>query len=222
MIYAKYLQLLQWLCRRELKKITKSYPNTREELIRYHDFMAIGCVDAENPARDRLLGISVGTARMLEKTNFDSNNPQRIIQFYIKEKNSQIGEEMIIEKFAGHEEQMAKLGKHSWNILRLIGLSKDLTVMNIPLDHLNVYDIYEKLTLREMAMHINAVNDADLNFPIILDEDGEIMDGRHRIMKAMVRGEKFIKAVRFDKNPVPCRSETDASQLARQFILTGD
>ncbi len=69
LLYAKYLELLQWLCRRELKKITKTYPNTRKELIRYHDFMAISCVDAETPARDRLLGISVGTARMLEDSS---------------------------------------------------------------------------------------------------------------------------------------------------------
>jgi hypothetical protein len=77
--------------------------------------------------------------------------------------------------------------------------------MVIPLDHLNVYHNYEKLTLREMVMHIKAVNNADLSKPIILDEDGEIMDGRHRIMKAMLTGEETVKAVRFDENPSPCK-----------------
>ena len=114
---------------------------------------------------------------------------------------------MIIEKFADHKEQMSRLGKFNWSVSRLVELSKGLQVMTIPLDHLNVYNKYEALTLRDMVMHFNAVNDADLKYPIILDEDGEIMDGRHRIMKAMLIGKKTIKAVRFDKNPEPCRVE---------------
>ena len=104
-------------------------------------------------------------------------------------------------------DQYSRLGKNTWSVHRLIGLSKDFPVMEIPLDHLNVYNTYEKLTLREMVMHIKAVNDSDLSFPIILDEDGEIMDGRHRIMKAMLTGEKTIKAVRFDRNPSPCKRD---------------
>jgi len=112
---------------------------------------------------------------------------------------------MIIEEFMKHSEQMSKLGKYHFSVARLVELSKDFKVMNIPLDHLNVYNRYSDLTLRDMAMHMNAVNNSDLSYPIILDEDGEIMDGRHRIIKAMITGEKSIKAVRFDKNPEPCK-----------------
>lgn len=77
--------------------------------------------------------------------------------------------------------------------------------MEVPLDHLSVYYIYEKLTLREMVMHMRAVNEADLTFPIILDEDGELLDGRHRLMKAMLIGTDTVRVVRFDENPSPCR-----------------
>ncbi len=112
---------------------------------------------------------------------------------------------MKINTFVSYKDQMAKLGKHHFSVARLVELSKNFKVITIPLDHLNVYNKYENLTLREMAMHINAVNNADLAYPIILDEDGEIMDGRHRIIKAMVTGEKSIKAVRFDENPEPCK-----------------
>lgn len=111
---------------------------------------------------------------------------------------------MVIEKFIEYEEQISKLGNHCFSVARLVELTKNFKVMSIPLDHLNVYNTYENLTLRKMAMHINAVNNADLSYPIILDEDGEIMDGRHRIIKAMVEGKKTIKAVRFNKNPEPC------------------
>jgi hypothetical protein len=44
-----------------------------------------------------------------------------------------------------------------------------------------------------MVTHMKAVNDADLEKPIILDEDGELMDGRHRMMKAMLTGAETIK-----------------------------
>lgn len=110
---------------------------------------------------------------------------------------------MKIEKWVSTKEQMARLGRHSWSVARLFELSRDFPVMEIPLDHLNVFAKYD-LTLREMVMHFKAVKNADLKKPIILDEDGEIMDGRHRIMKALLIGAKTIKAVRFDENPRPC------------------
>ncbi len=100
---------------------------------------------------------------------------------------------------------MCSLGRHSWSVARLLELAKDLPVMEVPLDHLSVYYIYEKLTLREMVMHMRAVNEADLTFPIILDEDGELLDGRHRLMKAMLIGTDTVRVVRFDENPSPCR-----------------
>ena len=87
----------------------------------------------------------------------------------------------------------------------MLELSKDLPVMEVPLNHLNVWHSYEKLTLRDMVMHMKAVNAADLNYPIIIDEDGELMDGRHRLMKAMLNGVDTVKVVKFEENPSPCR-----------------
>lgn len=113
---------------------------------------------------------------------------------------------MKIKEWIGYKDQMCSLGRNSWSVARLVELAKDLPVMEVPLDHLNVYYTYNSLTLREMVMHAKAINDADLSFPIILDEDGELMDGRHRVMKAMIRGDKTIKAVRFDENPSPCQT----------------
>lgn len=104
-------------------------------------------------------------------------------------------------------DQCAIAGKHKWCVARLFELSKNLPVMEIPLNHLNIYASYEKLTLREMVMHMKAVQDSDLSCPIILDEDGELLDGRHRIMKALLEGHETIKAVRFDENPPPCHVE---------------
>jgi hypothetical protein len=112
---------------------------------------------------------------------------------------------MKIKDWISPSEQMSSIGNHSWSVPRLFELARELPVMDIPLDHLDLWHSYKDLTLREMVMHMKAVNDADLGRPIILDEDGQIMDGRHRLMKAMLTGAATIKAVRFDENPSPCR-----------------
>lgn len=112
---------------------------------------------------------------------------------------------MKIKNWHQPHEQMCNLGRHHWSVPRLFELARELPVMDIPLNHLSLYYTYEKLTLREMVTHMKAVNDADLEKPIILDEDGELMDGRHRLMKAMLTGAETIKAVRFDENPSPDR-----------------
>lgn len=114
---------------------------------------------------------------------------------------------MKIRPWVSYREQMCQLGKLIWSVPRLIELSRGLPVMEVPLDHLCVYHRYANLTLRDMVMHMRAVNAADLERPIILDEDGELMDGRHRIMKAMLLGQPTIKAVRFEDNPVADRVE---------------
>ena len=114
---------------------------------------------------------------------------------------------MKVKTWCLPKDQMCTLGRHSWSIPRLFELSRELPVMEVPLDHLNVYYIYNKLTLREMVMHMQAVNAADLNMPIIFDEDGELMDGRHRLMKAMLTGQETIKVVRFEENPSPCQEK---------------
>lgn len=112
---------------------------------------------------------------------------------------------MKIKNWCEPSNQLCTLGKHQWSVSRLHELAKNLKVMEVPLDHLNVYYIYERLTLRDMVMHIRAIEAADMTYAIILDEDGELMDGRHRIMKAMMEGLSTIKVVRFEVNPEPCR-----------------
>lgn len=104
------------------------------------------------------------------------------------------------------DEQTCSLGSHEWSVPRLITLTKDLPIMDVNMNHLHVFQVYEKLTLREMVMHMRVVRKANLEYPIILDEDGELMDGRHRIMKALYLGKSTIKAVRFVTNPSPCRN----------------
>ena len=111
---------------------------------------------------------------------------------------------MKIPEWCDYKTQTCSIGRNRYSVARLVSLSKDLKIMDVPLDHLNVFNTYKHLSMREMIMHFKAIQGADLKYPIILDEDGEIMDGRHRIMKAIMEGNETIKAVRFDVNPPAC------------------
>lgn len=61
----------------------------------------------------------------------------------------------------------------------------------------------KKPTLREIAQHCRRINSASLEKPIILNADGSLMDGGHRLCKAILEGHKTIKAVQFTSMPEP-------------------
>ena len=111
---------------------------------------------------------------------------------------------VTIEPLPDHSQQGCRLGKHYWSVARLIALSQGFEPFTLPLHHLNIYKVYGDLTLRQVVELMKATQEASLEFPIILDEDGEIMDGRHRVMKALLEGKDSVLAVRFNKNPPPC------------------
>lgn len=52
-----------------------------------------------------------------------------------------------------------------------------------------------------------------LVYPVILSSDGRIMDGMHRVLKALIRGESHILAVRFISDPEPDFVGIDPDEL---------
>ena len=58
-------------------------------------------------------------------------------------------------------------------------------------------------TLREVSLHTARIVAADLTYPIILNDNGALMDGGHRICKALLEGQETIWAVRFEEMPSP-------------------
>ena len=77
-------------------------------------------------------------------------------------------------------------GLCAWNVRRLVELSRDL-----PREHVDIVD------------HARLMLDRDLSFPIILSSDGRIMDGMHRVCKALLENRADIEAVRFLEDPEP-------------------
>ena len=111
--------------------------------------------------------------------------------------------EKLVKNLKGLDSQTFFDRDKVWRVSRLIVLSHDLEVMEIPLKHLNIYNLYPILDkTMDFVEYVRKVNKADLSCPIILDEEGYVMDGRHRICKALLLNKKTIKAVRFDETPV--------------------
>jgi hypothetical protein len=54
-----------------------------------------------------------------------------------------------------------------------------------------------------MIEHMTLTEEADLSFPIIVSSNGAVMDGMHRVAKAVREGRKEIAAVQFDQDPDP-------------------
>jgi hypothetical protein len=106
--------------------------------------------------------------------------------------------------------QPSKNGFYAWDVDKLIEKSKDLP--RIPVLLADIKELDEtfwyngsdsKPTVRSIVDHINLVNDVDLKYPIILSKEGRIMDGMHRVAKALLAGHEEILAVKFTKDLQP-------------------
>lgn len=107
-----------------------------------------------------------------------------------------------------------------WDVERLWSLAQGL----IPFD-INVNDIREidsdcwfcdvrPSTIRNVAQHAKRIHEADLTFPIILNSDGTLMDGGHRVAKAVITGQSIVQAVRFEEMPAPDLIDEDGSSVS--------
>jgi hypothetical protein len=98
----------------------------------------------------------------------------------------------------------------AWDVDHLIELSRELPVREVPLDAIAEVDAdywyrYAPVpcTVRRVVEHMQRVLDADLSYPIILAADGRVMDGMHRVARAILDGRATIRAVQFDVQPEP-------------------
>ena len=99
-------------------------------------------------------------------------------------------------------------GLLAWDVDHLVDLSKHLPRKRIRLADIQDLDELwcgedERPTCRAMLEHIRLIDEADLSFPIILSSTGAVMDGRHRIAKALLQGRVEIEAVQFEEDPEP-------------------
>lgn len=95
---------------------------------------------------------------------------------------------------------------HVWDVERLWVLADSLEAKSLPIETISGIDedgwfSMEKPTLRNVAKHAEKIMQAELRYPIILNVDGSIMDGAHRVAKALCLGHSEIRAVQFAETP---------------------
>jgi hypothetical protein len=101
------------------------------------------------------------------------------------------------------------LGLCAWNIHRLIELAAHFPRERVPLSAIRELDEPywagggKQMTCREVVEHARLMLDCDFEFPVILSSDGRVMDGMHRVCKALLEGLHEIEAVRFMNDPDP-------------------
>ena len=99
-------------------------------------------------------------------------------------------------------------GLCAWDVRKLIELSRDFPVMpykvaECPELESNHWYKHVVPTPASIIEHAELIRDADLSYPIILGADDRVMDGMHRICKAVMEGLSEIPAVRFVEDPEP-------------------
>lgn len=90
-----------------------------------------------------------------------------------------------------------------YSVTRLIEYSKNLPIFEMPLAGIHIGEkvFAESRTARSIAEHVKRVNETCLDYPILLSPDGFIMDGWHRVIRALVEGKETINAIRFKELP---------------------
>ena len=100
-------------------------------------------------------------------------------------------------------------GLDAWDVDRLIELTKDAPIEEVALtdlpeiDSVYWFDSSDAPTVRKVVDHFRLIQEVDLSYPIIIGPDNRIMDGMHRVARALVEGRKTITAVRLLKVPDP-------------------
>lgn len=101
-------------------------------------------------------------------------------------------------------------GFYAWDVDRLVELSKKITPQQVPLSAIKELDENywfggkgDNPTCRAIVEHFKLMTETDLTFPIILSPNGRVMDGMHRVCKALIEGNKTISVVQFKRDPEP-------------------
>ncbi|NOY38191.1 MAG: hypothetical protein GXO83_11545 [Chlorobi bacterium] len=111
-------------------------------------------------------------------------------------------------------------GYYAWDIDRLVSLASACKPQKVKLG--DIAEIDEPFwfdrpddipTCRQIAVHARLIEHADLGYPVIMSPDHRIMDGMHRVLKALNTGLKTIDAVIFENTPEPDYIDVQPDEL---------
>lgn len=97
-----------------------------------------------------------------------------------------------------------------WDVDNLISKSSTLAIFEIKLSEIKEFEENywylnenDTPTCKSIVKHFELVKKCNLDYPIILSDDGTLMDGMHRVCKAHLNKQESINAVQFPKTPKP-------------------
>ena len=111
-------------------------------------------------------------------------------------------------------------GYHAWDVDRLVDNTRDFPVVSVKLK--DIKEIDENFwyqgdkdvpTVRSLVEHFQLLNETELKYPIILSKMGRVMDGMHRVAKALLLGHTEIRAVQFEADPLPDYTDVSPDDL---------
>lgn len=101
-------------------------------------------------------------------------------------------------------------GYFAWDVDRLASMTSAFRPQKLRLS--DIAEIDENFwfggpddiaTCRLIAEHAQLIEEADLGYPIIMCSNNRVMDGMHRVLKALNAGMDTIDAVIFEQDPKP-------------------
>jgi hypothetical protein len=112
-------------------------------------------------------------------------------------------------------------GLLAWDVRKLVRLAEGLPAFELRLEEIRELDECfwfdaegDRPTCRKVAEHAQLMAETDLAYPIILDPEGRVMDGMHRVCKALIEGRVSVRAVRLESLPEPDFTGVSAGDLA--------
>jgi hypothetical protein len=109
-------------------------------------------------------------------------------------------------------------GVDAWDVDKLIELAKVMPTRTVDVGSISevdtdcwFFDEPAQPTVREVVVHMRLVAEVDPSIPIVLGPDGRVLDGMHRVARALLEGRSTIEAVQLWELPEPdyrdCRAE---------------
>lgn len=122
--------------------------------------------------------------------------------------------------------QCHKVKNKLWYVSSLVEYAKSMEVQTIKVEDIRAVKLNLPLlkdhgvTHLEIAYHMRVSMNANMDYPIILAQDGRIMDGHHRVIKALAMGIPEVKVVQFNIDPEPDKyiDETTALESLSPYI----
>ncbi|MDJ0767562.1 MAG: hypothetical protein QNJ12_02170 [Ilumatobacter sp.] len=110
-------------------------------------------------------------------------------------------------------------GFDAWDVDRLIALAAELPVEQVDVESIDEvdsvywFDDVQRPTVRAVIEHARLIDEVDASHPIILGPDGRVMDGMHRIARALRDGRSHVDARRLPTLPPPDHRNARADEL---------